>query len=114
MGDTQEKKPLSEVFADAFVSGRKEVKVPYKGETYTFFITPVGFVKATTIAAAFDQNNPAEDRTLGLASLMADAISDGEGRKFTPAEIGRLKKEIAEPLLQAFLETTGLGAAEKN
>ena len=100
-----DKKDLS----DAFASGRKEIVLPYKEGTVTFYVNEIGFLASQDIAL-----KAAQDGKNALALIVSESVTDENGNKFSYEETSRMKREFAEPLFNAVVEVNGIGKEEKN
>lgn len=95
---------------DLFVEGAKEVKVPRAdGSELTLFVHELGFTEIATIGAQIRAGNPD-----GLAKLIAASVRDDKGHAFTLDEARRLKRKVAEPLINAAVEVNGLDVPAKD
>lgn len=100
---------FSKSMVDAFVGGKKEITVQYKGKDVKFYANELGYLTTQNIALQANTNGKN-----GLAMLVAESITDADGNKFTYDEIVNLKKEYAEVFFAAVSEMFGKEGAEKN
>jgi hypothetical protein len=88
---------------------RKETVNVKNGEAeFQFTASEVGFLAAQNIALRGLRGDN------GLALLVAEAISDAEGNKFTYEEVLSLREDISKAFLDATLRVNGRDSAEKN
>lgn len=105
---TETKKKKSILADDAYVSGKKEIVLDYKGEKLILFADEVGYLNIQHLA------EKAKDQDLSfLALLAAECISDSDGNKFTYEELTKLKQEFVEPIFKSLADLFHLDV-EKN
>jgi len=93
----------------AFVSDESlEVIVQVSGKPLTLYVKELSYLRIMDIYANKKEGSSS------LACLIAASISDKDGNQFTIEEAMNLKKEIAEPLIEAVLKINSLSGAEKN
>lgn len=91
------------------MDGRLAVDVPNGKKTLTLYAHEIGYLEAARIYANIKKGDGG-----GLAELIAASVTDKAGNRFTVEEAARLKKAVAEPLMDAVIKVNGLGADEKN
>lgn len=98
-----------QIVAESYVAGPTEVVVPNGDGELTLYVHELGYM---FVEELFNRAAASGGAHYPLAMVMAEAIEDSEGRKFTVDEIMRLKKEVSKPLLAAVISVNGL--KEKN
>ncbi|GAB3388106.1 hypothetical protein [Lysobacter fragariae] len=84
----------------AYVDEREPVLVPRAdGTQLTLFVRKLGFLEMTNLHLKARAEGVAP-----LSMLVAETVEDDEGNRFTIEEVGRLRKEVAEPLTAAALK----------
>lgn len=89
---------------DAYVTGKKEVKIKSGDKEYIFHVHELGYLQAQEIAIKAEKSGK-----IPVALLASESIADTDGNKFKYEEILRLKKEFAEPLFEEVINLHGLG-----
>lgn len=86
---------------------KKEIVIDNNGKKLTFYANAISYLENQNIGIAGARGKNS------LAMLVAESITDAEGNKFTLDEVLKLKKEFAEPFLEAALEVNSKGQTKK-
>lgn len=89
----------------SFVSEKIPVEVPNGDKKLTLYVRELGYLEVTK--AYSEQENI-------LPRLIVAAVTDENGERFTLEEVLSLKKEVADPLIEAVLKVNSSGREEKN
>lgn len=88
----------------AYVDEREPVLVPRgDGTQLTLFVRKLGYLEMTNLHL-----RARADGIAPLSLLVAECVSDDDGNHFTLEEVGRLKREVADPLINAAVEINKL------
>ena len=89
------------------VDSKKEIIIESNGRKLTFYANAIGYLENQNIGVSGARGKNS------LAMLVAESITDAQGNKFTLDEVLKLRKEFAEPFLEAALEVNAKGQSEK-
>lgn len=100
---TNEKKTI-DIGSDAFIRDREQVVVQRpSGDNLTLYVRRLGYLEATDLWAKVKANG-----NTGLIELVAAAVEDEDGNRFTPEEVALLRREIVQPLVKAVMDVNKL------
>lgn len=98
------KKPGIALGGDAFITDREPVLIPSGDGFVTLYARRLGYLELQALIGRC--------KALGvslLIPLVVASIEDDDGNRFTDAEAGALRKEVAEPLFEAAMKVNKLG-----
>ena len=102
--------PLAAAFAADLATVRHPVEVPRGEGTLTLFVRELGYLELQDVYA---QARLRGESALGL--LVATAVEDGDGNRFSYRDAMSLRREVAEPLFAAVTRIQRMGEdAAKN
>lgn len=104
---TKEKKTLAGVFAASMVTVRHPIELPAGEGTVTLFVRELGYLE---LQEAYATARITGQSAMGL--LVAVAVEDADGSRFTYAEAMSLRREIAAPLFADVAKTQRIGEAD--
>lgn len=101
---TNEKKTIN-IGGEAFIRDREQVVIPLPGgENMTLYVRRLGYLETMNLLAKVRAVG-----STGSIELVAAAIEDEDGGRFTLEQVAALKQEVVEPMLDAALRVNRMG-----
>lgn len=101
---TNDKKTI-EIGGDAFIRDREQVVIPLPGgENITLYVRRLGYLEFMNLLAKVRASG-----STGSIELVAAAIENEDGGRFSIEEVALLKQEVVEPMLEAALRVNRMG-----
>lgn len=101
---TNDKKTI-DIGGDAFIRDREQVVIPLPGgENITLYVRRLGYLEFMNLLAKVRASG-----STGSIELVAAAIENEDGGRFSIEEVALLKQEVVEPMLDAALRVNRMG-----
>ncbi len=97
---------------ESYIGGPKEIKIPQGKGEITLYAHEIGYAKYNDIQAKKLLDKAGDFSP--TAYLIVESIKDKDGNQFTPEEVGKLRRSVAEALLFAALDVNGFNQPEKD